>query len=110
MLLPRADTRTELSMGNAGAGRVVRRGTPRGHCSTRRSDLRRKERTLVHLELHESAEIEPLEMGLSEPRDGMVEIETVDETGDPLDFHGAPRKRKPHEPEPVGATGQNFEG
>jgi hypothetical protein len=40
----------------------------------------------------------------------VVEIKTVDEAGDPLDFHGLSRKRKPHEPEPVGAAGQNPAG
>ena len=48
----------------------------------------RHRRRVVGVPLHESAEIEPLEMGLSEPHDGMVQIETIDETGDPLDFHG----------------------
>jgi len=51
-------------------------------------DGRHTLRGAVHVPLHESAEIEPLEMGLSEPHDGMVQIETVDETDDPLDFHG----------------------
>ncbi len=67
-------------------------------------------RSRPDIPLDQGGEVEPLQMGLPKAGDRVIEVRAVDETGDALRPHAGPRKRKPHEPEPVGAAGSSPAG